>query len=293
MGSSFFNSLDYFCILLTFASCLIGFFRGFVKDFFSTCSWVGSGFAAAFVSPYIAYKLQENGAISNPTFAKITAIILSFTVVLVTLFLAVNVLSKIIKATFFSSLDRALGSLYGFIRGIIILIILCIGGIMFNVFNPNWKIISNSKIIPYIMLSVDYMMPKVISTPELKRKLSAKKSELNFTNEELREMERLMNEYMQKDRKIDQNSTTSTEPKVSHLKELGNYFDNLISKIGKGDKSSSTSRRPLRNRTVRIKNKDDNVEFGCMDLIKARAKRKAQKEVERLRHINLMSKTKK
>jgi len=293
MSSSFFNSLDYFCILLTFASCLVGFFRGFVKDFFGTCSWVGSGFATAFVSPYIAHRLQSNGTISNPNFAKVAAIILSFTVVLITLLLVINVLSKIIKATFFSSLDRALGSLYGFIRGFVILIMLCVVAIMFNAFNRDWKIISDSKIVPYLMQAVDYMMPRMISIPEFKSQLSSQKSRLEFTDEEWREMERLMNEYMQKDGKIDQNSTTSTEPKVSHLKELGNYFDNLISKIGKGDKSTSTSRHPLRNRTVRIKNKDDNVEFGCMDLIKARAKRKAQKEVERLKHINLMPKTKK
>ena len=173
MSSSFFNFLDYFCILLTFASCLIGFFRGFVKDFFGTCSWVGSGFATAFVSPYIAHRLQSNGTISNPTLAKVAAIILSFTVVLITLLLVVNVLSKVVKATFFSSLDRAFGSLYGFIRGFVILIMLCVGAIMFNVFNSNWKIISDSKIVPYLMRAVDCMMPKVISIPEFENQLSS------------------------------------------------------------------------------------------------------------------------
>ncbi len=283
MNSSFFNSLDYFCILLTFASCLVGFFRGFVKDFFSTCSWVGSGFATAFVSPYIAHRLQENGTISNPTFAKIAAIVLSFTLVLITLLLVINLLSKIIKATFFSGLDRALGALYGFIRGFIVLIMLCVGAIMFNMFSRDWRIISDSKIVPYLMISVDYMMPKIISVPELKKQLSFSRSELEFTDEELREMERLMSEYKRKNTKSELTPTISAEPKVSTLKKLGDYFDNLISRIGKNDTSSSTGTQRSRKRVVRIKNKDDNVEFGCMDLIKARAKRKAQKKAERLK----------
>jgi membrane protein required for colicin V production len=283
MSNSFFNSIDYFCILLTFASCLIGFFRGFVKDFFSTCSWVGSGFATAFVSPYIAHRLQENGTISNPTFAKIAAIVLSFTLVLITLLLIINILSKIVKATFFSGLDRALGALYGFIRGFIILIMLCVGAIMFNMFSRDWRIISDSKIIPYLMISVDYMMPRMISVPELKNQLSFNRSELEFTDEELREMERLMSEYKRKNTKSEVAPTISAEPKASTLKKLGDYFDNLISRIGKEDISSSTSTQKSRKRTVRIKNKDDNVEFGCMDLIKARAKRKAQKKAERLK----------
>ena len=160
---------------------------------------------------------------------------------------------------------------------------LCVGAIMFNVFSHDWRIISDSKIIPYLMISVDYMMPKVISVPELKKQLSFSRSELEFTDEELREMERLMNEYIRKNKKSESISTISTEPKVSRLKKLGDYFDNLISKIGKNDNPSSTNTQKPRKQTVKMKNKDDNVEFGCMDLIKARAKRKAQKKAERLK----------
>ena len=279
MSNSFFNFLDYFCILLTFASCLIGFFRGFVKDFFGTCSWVGSGFATAFVSPYVAHRLQSNGTISNPTLAKVAAIILSFTVVLITLLLVVHILSKIVKATFFSSLDRALGSLYGFIRGFVILIMLCVGAIMFNVFNSDWKIISDSKIVPHLMWAVDCMMPNVISIPEFKNQLSSQKSRFEFTDEELREMERFVNEYTRKRKKSE---PITAEPNVSRLEELRNYFGKLISNIRNNDSSPSTRHRMLRKRSGKIKNKDDNVEFGCMDLMKARAKRRAQKKAERL-----------
>ena len=278
MSNSFFNSLDYFCILLMLISCLVGFFRGFIRDFFNTCSWVGSGFVTAFVSPYIAHQFQENGTVSNPTLAKIAAIILSFVIVLVTLLITVSAISKIVKGSFFSGLDRAFGALYGFVRGFIILVVLYVGIMMFDLFNHNSKIIADSKIIPHIMVVVDYIMPKTIDVPKLKKKISQKKSEWEFTEEDLRKMDRFVNEYAYKKEK-----QTQTESKISRLKKIENYLDELVSKIFVKDSSSSTGHRSLEQRTKITKSKYNNEEFGCMDLMKARAKRRAQKKAERLK----------
>lgn len=277
MSNSFFNSLDYFCILITFISCLVGFFRGFIQDFFSTCSWVGSGFATAFVSPYVAYQFQENGTISNPALAKIAAISLSFVIVLITLLIVVSTISKMIKGTFLFGLDRALGALYGFVRGFSILVVICVGAIMFNLFNHNSKIVSDSKVVPYVMVVVDYMMPKVMNIPSFKNKLSPKKSEWEFIDEDLNKMERLMNEYIRKKEKDEQIS------KTSNLEKVKKYLDELVSKLFVKDLSSSINWRPLKQRSEITKNKHNNAEFGCMDLMKARAQRRAQKKAERLK----------
>lgn len=277
MSNSFFNSLDYFCILLTFISCLVGFFRGFIQDFFSTCSWVGSGFATALVSPYLAHQFQENGTISNPTLAKIAAVALSFVIVLITLLIVVSAISKIIRGTFLSGLNRAFGALYGFVRGFIILVVLCVGAVMFNLFNHNSKIISDSRVIPYVMIVVDFMMPKVMNIPSFKNKLSPKKSEWEFIDEDLKKMEKLMNEHIRKKERDKQIS------EISRLKKIKEYLDELFSRVFMKDSLSSTNRHSLKQRTEIIRNKHNNVEFGCMDLMKARAQRRAQKKAERLK----------
>lgn len=287
MTGSFFNSLDYFYIFLTLISCLVGFFRGFIKDFFSTCSWLGSGFASAFVSPYLAHHLRAGKLISNPTFAKIAAVIISFTIVLITLQLAVNVVSKSVKSTVLSGLDRAFGALYGFVRGFIVLIIICICAIMFNFVDFKRGFIANSKITPILINVADYLMPKIVSVPKIERKVAPPRTDDHgFTEEDLREMERFSRG---KTRKIrgDQHKQTDTR---GTEEETGSFLSDFVSRFfGKGEAQenppSAQSVRPTKpaKKRLKVKNKDDDVRFGCMDLIKARAKRKAQKKAERIK----------
>ncbi len=282
MTGSFFNSLDYFYIFLTLISCLVGLFRGFVKDFFSTCSWLGSGFASAFVSPYLAYKLQASRIISNPTFAKIAAVVISFIVVLITLQLAVNVISRSVKSTMLSGLDRAFGALYGFIRGLIVLIIICICAIMFNLVDFNRGFVANSKITPVLINVTDYLMPKIVDVPKIERKVSRSKTDdYGFTEDDLREMERFSKEQASKNRR---NRYEQTETRKTKEESIGSYLNNLISRFfDKSDtQENPPATRPVRKR-LKVKNKEDNVQFGCMDLMKARAKRKAQKKAQRIK----------
>lgn len=279
MAGSFFNSLDYVYIFLTLISCLIGFFRGFIKDFFSTCAWIGSGFVSSFVAPYLAHSVQLSGTISNPLLAKIAAIVASFIIVLITLLLTVNAISKRVKSTAISGLDRAFGALYGFFRGFILLIIVCICTIMFDLLDFRRGFVADSKITPILVDISDYLLPKIMSIPHIKKKVSLPKiKEDMFTEEEIREMERLSREIIEK----------SKQEKASQEKGISDYFDGLISKF-KGDASVQTDDHratlPMRSsdKRMKIKNKEDNVQFGCMDLMKARAKRRAQKKAERIK----------
>ena len=287
MTGSFFNSLDYFYIFLTLISCLVGFFRGFIKDFFSTCSWLGSGFASAFVSPYLAHHLQAGRIISNPTFAKVAAIVISFTIVLITLQLTVNVISKSVKSTMLSGLDRAFGALYGFVRGFVVLIIICICAIMFDFVDFKRGFIASSKITPMLISVADYLMPKIVSVPKIENKVAPSRTDDHgFTEEDLREMEKFSRGKTRKIRgdQHKQADTWKTE------EETGSFLSNFISRFfGKDDAQenphSVETVRPTKpsNKRLKVKNKDDNVRFGCMDLIKARAKRKAQKKAERIK----------
>ncbi len=285
MTGSFFNSLDYFYILLVLISCLIGFFRGFVKDFFSTCSWLGSGFFSAFLSPYFAYHLQKNKMVSDPILAKIVAVVVSFTVILITLQLAVHLLSKTIKSTMFAGLDRAFGTLYGFFRGFVILIIICICVVMFNIIDLHREFVTNSKITPVLLSVVDHLMPKMVNIPINNHKPAPHTDKSTFTKETFREMERFSKEQIRKNK---ESLDKQTEDTGTQLKKFGGYLNEIVSEFfeKKDSKRETLKEIPLMRKSDRrskIKNKEDNVQFGYVNLIKARAKRKAQKKAERIR----------
>jgi len=277
MTDSFFNSLDYFYISLTLISCLIGFFRGFIKDFFSTCSWLGSGFASAFTFPYVADHIQKNGIIYNPAYAKIVAIVFSFVVILIVLKLAVGIVSKTVKSTALSELDRAFGALYGLIRGFLILIALCIFAIIFNVLDMKREFIANSKITPLLIDSTSCLLPKIISIQKASRKFTSFPINKNWLqNNSVKETERLAKEQPKKN--------TETPPSPTGEKDSKNYLTNLISKFSVKKNSSANVPQTQRQKEFpKVKNRNDSAQSGYVDLMKARARRKAQKKAERIR----------
>lgn len=276
MTNSFFNSLDYFYISLVLISCLVGIFRGFVKDFFSTCSWLGSGFATAFTFSHFANYMQKNNIILDPTYAKIVAGIFSFSVIWIILQMVINILSHTVKSTMLSGLDRAFGALYGFIRGFMILIVICVCAIMFNIFNMEHEFIANSKITPMLIDSTDYLLPKIMNVPKISPKSVSFPVNSNKPSENsIRETKLLSKEQIRKNRK--------DSPKTEKKENEGSLI-NLISKFfGKGNISAEASQIQQSQKFPKIKNGGDSVQFSEVDLIKARAKRKAKKKAERIR----------
>ena len=166
--SEFFNSLDYFYIGFTFLSCMVGFFRGFVKDFFSTCAWFGSGFLTACVSPYLSVILYDY--FKHELLAKIAAVSFSYIFILICLLLIINACSGKIKNSVLSGIDRALGTLFGFVRGILILVAGILIGLFFNIIDERNAIVVESKITPTFFAIAKPLMPKLIWHAEQQKK---------------------------------------------------------------------------------------------------------------------------
>lgn len=276
MTSSFFNPLDYFYISLVLISCLVGIFRGFVKDFFSTCSWLGSGFITTFTFPYFAEYIQKNEIILDPTYAQIVAGIFSFSVIWITLRMIINIVSHTVKSSMLSDLDRAFGALYGFVRGFVILITICIFAIMFDMLDMKRESIANSKITPILIDVTDYLLPHIIIAQKSDRKFPLYQSNKNilFPGNSVQQAKHLSKGQIHKSIKISQKQT----------EESKSYLTDLISKFfDKENTSTETSQSHQSRNPTKIKNKEYNVQFSEVDLIKARAKRKAQKKAERIR----------
>lgn len=278
MTDSFFNPLDYFYISLILISCLVGIFRGFVKDFFSTCSWLGSGFITTFTFPYFAEYIQKNKIILDPTYAQMVAGIFSFSVIWIALRMVIHIASRTVKDSMLSGLDRAFGALYGFVRGVVFLIIICICAIVFDMLDVKREFIANSKITPMLIDTTDYLLPQIISAQKASNKFTLPQVNKNeLLKNSIRQTEYLWKGQIHKDKEILQKQTEE--------KEGQNYLTGLISKFFDKENTSTKTEQPHKSRRLlKVKNEGDNIQFNEADLIKAKTKRKAQKKAERMAH---------
>ncbi len=140
------------CVLLI--SVLIGWFRGAVKEFCSVISWIGSGF--------LAYKLFPVGLdivrefIDQPILANIITGVSLFVIFLIVLSLLTYIFSKIVNESVFSTVDKFCGSLFGLVRGLLVLSIAEFGS-TYYIFKEPPEIIKQSNLLPYIKNTAQMM----------------------------------------------------------------------------------------------------------------------------------------
>lgn len=140
------NWLDVIIIFVIFVSTSLSFFRGLLKEALSLSSWFLAIFLASLFHPSLAYLLK--GVISSSAVrAPLAFAILFFLTFLLCHFLSV-ILRGLIAQAGLTHVDRGLGSIFGFLRGAL-LIILTVGLFRwFDIFVDEtwWK---NSALVPY------------------------------------------------------------------------------------------------------------------------------------------------
>ncbi|MDR2645991.1 MAG: CvpA family protein [Holosporaceae bacterium] len=143
-NAEFFNFLDYVYIALLFFSTVAGFMRGFTRDFLSTCAWIGSGIVTAFVVPYLIPI--ANKIIKNVTMARYVATFISYIGILMVSLVAIGIMSKNVKESSLSGVDRAVGVLFGLFRGIGVLACFCFLLTSVEIPFHKYAIVKNSKL---------------------------------------------------------------------------------------------------------------------------------------------------
>jgi membrane protein required for colicin V production len=106
-------------------SVLLAFGRGFAKEVLSLLGWVGAVLLAVFLFPYVEPYAMD--WIGNKWLARIAAGVGLFIVAMVVLTIISNVVSDRIQDSSLSSVDRALGVLFGAARAWILLAVIFIG----------------------------------------------------------------------------------------------------------------------------------------------------------------------
>lgn len=112
------NWFDYGFIAILLASTIYGLFRGFTREVFSLLTW----FLALWISKFSVVPIAGlfDQMIISP---KLRLIVIFVAILILTLFLFHFVtvkLSSLVKASALTGMDRALGGLFGLVRGVLI-----------------------------------------------------------------------------------------------------------------------------------------------------------------------------
>jgi len=117
-----FNAFDWIVLLILGISALVSLWRGFVREALSLAGWVVAFIVANLAAVYLAEAIGD--LIANRTGRYIVAWSLLFVVTLVASSVAAKLMSRLIKASGLSFADRLLGTVFGLLRGTLIVMAL-------------------------------------------------------------------------------------------------------------------------------------------------------------------------
>ena len=130
--------LDIAIIGLILISVLVGLIRGFTKELMSIAAWVISIYLAFNFYPLAATYFSQY--INNELASNLAGGAAIFVVTLFVLSLIGYLIAKMVSASGIKGTDRVLGSVLGFVRGVLIIGFFIVVASIFNVENrPEWK----------------------------------------------------------------------------------------------------------------------------------------------------------
>ena len=111
---------DWVLLLVLLLSMLVGVWRGLVFEVLSVLGWVAAFFAAQWLAPPVAAMLPM--ATASPSMRFAAAFVLTFVAAVFAAGLLAALMRKLVSAAGLRPADRALGALFGLVRGVILLL---------------------------------------------------------------------------------------------------------------------------------------------------------------------------
>ncbi|TDG13709.1 CvpA family protein [Seongchinamella unica] len=115
------TAADWVIIVILSVSTLLSLWRGFVREALSLLGWVAAFIVAHLFVDQLA--LQLSSLIANITGRYVAAYAILFVSTLVVFTLVVKVATSLVRAAGLSFLDRVLGTIFGFARGVILILV--------------------------------------------------------------------------------------------------------------------------------------------------------------------------
>ena len=142
-----FTALDWSIAVVVVISAVLSLWRGFLREAISLAGWVVAFIAANLLAVHLAELLID--LIANRTGRYIVAWSLVFVAVLVLSYGTARLLSRLAKATGLGFADRLLGTVFGALRGALIVMAL---GFVARQFIPSSELtaLRDSQLMPHI-----------------------------------------------------------------------------------------------------------------------------------------------
>jgi len=114
------TALDWIFLVVLLGSLLLGAWRGLVYEVVSALSWVAAFVAAQWFAPDVAEKLPMSGAGEAVRYA--AGFVVVFVGVVFAGGLTAWLIKKLIESVGMRPADRALGAVFGLLRGLVLLL---------------------------------------------------------------------------------------------------------------------------------------------------------------------------
>ncbi len=163
-----FNLFDICVILVLFFSAGLAYLRGFVQEIFSIVGWISAIAVTIYGFPYIQTPVRQ--IISIDILADLATGLLLFLSSLVTISLLTRRISNRVKDSLLNSLDRALGFLFGLVRGALIIIIAYVGFEFLMPKNKELRWMDDSRTITLIDPAADFFISLLPKDYSIKRR---------------------------------------------------------------------------------------------------------------------------
>jgi membrane protein required for colicin V production len=132
-------------------SFLFGAWRGLVKEALSLACWIAAAVLAGMFNDELAPRL---GWISEtPAVQTVAATVLIFVGTVFAGGLVSNLVSKLTSAVGLKAADRALGALFGVIRGVVVVTLFVMLTVNFQLMKPYY---SEARTVPYLMVLAEH-----------------------------------------------------------------------------------------------------------------------------------------
>lgn len=116
------TSFDYLVLAILLISALLGLMRGLVKEVLSLCAYLAAFLGAIWWGPKVSNWLSIY--IENPLLRTGVSYVVVFLVVLLLVGLLNMTLATLIDKTGLTPADHGLGALFGFMRGLLLVLVL-------------------------------------------------------------------------------------------------------------------------------------------------------------------------
>ena len=147
------NGLDWIIVAIVLVSGAISIVRGFVKESISLATWVLAFWVALVFAGKLALLMPD--ALQSPTLRWVAAAVVLFMATLLVGGLTNFLVSTLVEKTGLSGTDRALGVVFGVLRGVVIVAVLLLVGGETVMRGEGWW--SGSRLRPYFDPVAEWM----------------------------------------------------------------------------------------------------------------------------------------